>query len=112
MPGFLGGSTRPAGRSALCVYKYLTDPEPCASLAQLPGSRTEANPEQRGVKPMKSLSRNLLMGAILAALPMSGALACTVSQWNGSKTALDADAVNPVGASKAARYSGICSLKS
>lgn len=59
---------------------------------------------------MKSLSRNLLMGAVLVALPMSGALACTVSQWNGAKTAADADAKGP--ADGEARYSGVCALKS
>ncbi|HPF72156.1 MAG: hypothetical protein H7A20_10325 [Rhodanobacteraceae bacterium] len=60
---------------------------------------------------MKSLSRNLLMGAILAALPMSGALACTVSQWTGAKTAVDADAKLPaeVGTYNS-RYSGSCGL--
>ena len=59
---------------------------------------------------MKSLSRNLLMGAILAALPMSGALACTVSQWNGAKTAVDGDTKGP--GDGVSRYSGLCALNS
>ncbi|MEZ5463863.1 MAG: dockerin type I domain-containing protein [Lysobacteraceae bacterium] len=61
---------------------------------------------------MKSLSRNLLMGAVLAALPMSGALACTVTQWNGAKTAVDGDAQGPETAPVGARYSGLCALNS
>ena len=58
---------------------------------------------------MKSLSRNLLVGAMLAALPLSGAMACTVSQWNGAKTSVDADAKSPPAS---ARYSGVCALDS
>jgi hypothetical protein len=56
---------------------------------------------------MKALSRNLLAGALLAALPMGGALACTTGAWNGgatSATAGDPDA-------GIARYSGNCGLE-
>ena len=56
---------------------------------------------------MKALSRNLLAGALLAALPMGGALACTTSAWtNGATTT--AEAGSP--AQGVARYSGECGL--
>ena len=57
---------------------------------------------------MKALSRNLLAGALLAALPMGGALACTTSAWsNGAATT--AVAGNPDAG--VARYSGECGLE-
>ena len=56
---------------------------------------------------MKALSRNLLAGALLAALPMGGALACTTTAWNGG--AVNATAGDPSG--DVARYSGSCGLE-
>lgn len=57
---------------------------------------------------MKALSRNLLAGALLAALPMSGALACTTGAWNGGAIN-GAVAGDPDGG--VARYSGECALE-
>lgn len=58
---------------------------------------------------MKISSRTLLAAALLVALPTSGALACTVANWNGTNTATTADnAGGP--ADGIARYSGVCAL--
>lgn len=56
---------------------------------------------------MKALSRNILAGALLAALPMGGALACTTAAWNGG--ASNATAGEP--GDGIARYSGSCGLE-
>lgn len=57
---------------------------------------------------MKALSRNLLAGALLAALPMGGALACTTTAWNGGAIN-GAIAGDP--SADVARYSGECALQ-
>lgn len=58
---------------------------------------------------MKISSRTLLAAALLVALPTSGALACTVANWNGANTATTAaNAGGP--ADGIARYSGVCAL--
>lgn len=58
---------------------------------------------------MKISSRTLLAAALLVALPTSGALACTVANWNGTNTATTAaNAGGP--ADGIARYSGVCAL--
>src|SRR5690606_29588190 len=56
---------------------------------------------------MKALSRNVLAAALLAALPMGGALACTTAAW--STTVNGATAGDPTAGF--ARYSGSCSLE-
>lgn len=56
---------------------------------------------------MKAMTRNLLAGAVLAVLPISGALACTTAAWNGGATA--ATAGDPT--TGVARYSGECGLE-
>ena len=56
---------------------------------------------------MKALSRNLLAGALLAALPMGGALACTTSAWTNTATTT-AVAGSP---GAVARYAGECGLQ-
>jgi hypothetical protein len=56
---------------------------------------------------MKAMTRNLLAGAVLAVLPMGGALACTTTAWNGGTTA--ATAGDPT--TGVARYSGACALE-
>ncbi|NLB13812.1 MAG: hypothetical protein GX826_07330, partial [Gammaproteobacteria bacterium] len=53
--------------------------------------------------------RTLLAAALLTALPMGSALACTVSAWTGAGTATTAD--NTGGPEDGiARYSGVCGL--
>src|SRR5690606_24109310 len=61
----------------------------------------------RGVNQMKAMTRNLLAGAVLAVLPMGGALACTTTAWNGGATT--ATAGDPT--TGVARYSGECGLE-
>lgn len=56
---------------------------------------------------MKISSRTLLAAALLVALPTSGAMACTITNWNGTGTAA---AANTGGPSAIARYSGVCAL--
>lgn len=56
---------------------------------------------------MKAMTRNLLAGAVLAVLPMGGALACTTTAWNGGATS--ATAGDP--STGVARYSGACGLE-
>jgi len=56
---------------------------------------------------MKALTKSLLAGAVLAALPMASALACTTTAWNGGTTA--AAAGDPT--TGVARYSGACGLE-
>ena len=56
---------------------------------------------------MKAMTRNLLAGAVLAVLPMGGALACTTTAWNGGATT--ATAGDP--STGVARYSGECGLE-
>lgn len=61
---------------------------------------------------MNTLTRNLLFGAVLAALPMGHAVACTTSAWAsttgspvaGDPISGDADGIVP-------RYSGLCALQ-
>ena len=56
---------------------------------------------------MKALTKSLLAGAVLAALPMASALACTTTAWNGGT--VGATAGDPT--TGVARYSGECGLK-
>lgn len=57
------------------------------------------------------LTRKFLAGAIIALLPLSGAMACTVGAWNGANTtATDANSSGPPVAGFA-RYSGLCGLR-
>ncbi|HET6603803.1 MAG TPA: hypothetical protein VFG21_06245 [Xanthomonadaceae bacterium] len=67
---------------------------------------------------MNALTRNLLIGAVLAALPMSHAVACTTGAWastTGSPIADDPDsnaATNgPTDNGAVPRYSGQCGLQ-
>lgn len=53
--------------------------------------------------------RTLLAAALLTALPMGSALACTVSAWTGNGTATTADNTGGPG-DGVARYSGVCGL--
>lgn len=53
--------------------------------------------------------RTLLAAALLTALPMGSALACTVSAWTGAGTATTADNAGGPG-DGIARYSGVCGL--
>lgn len=53
--------------------------------------------------------RTLLAAALLTALPMGSALACTVSAWTGTGTATTADNTGGPG-DGIARYSGACGL--
>lgn len=57
---------------------------------------------------MKISTRTLLAAALLVALPTSGAMACTISNWNGTNTAAAANTGGP--AEGIARYSGVCGL--
>ncbi|MCX7562769.1 dockerin type I domain-containing protein [Xanthomonadaceae bacterium XH05] len=57
---------------------------------------------------MKISPRTLLAAALLTALPMGGALACTISAWNGTGSATSSDAGGPTDGF--ARYSGVCAL--
>lgn len=57
---------------------------------------------------MKKISRSLLAAALMMALPVGGALACTVGNWNGTNTATDAESGGP--ADGVARYQGLCAL--
>lgn len=57
---------------------------------------------------MKISTRTLLAAALLVALPTSGAMACTITNWNGTNTAAAANTGGP--AQSIARYSGICAL--
>ena len=58
---------------------------------------------------MKISSRTILAVALMAALPATSAMACTVSNWNGTNTATTAaNAKGP--ADGVARYSGECAL--
>jgi hypothetical protein len=57
---------------------------------------------------MKISTRTLLAAALLVALPTSGAMACTITNWNGTNTATAANTGGP--AQSIARYSGICAL--
>lgn len=59
---------------------------------------------------MKISSRTLLAAALLVALPTSGAMACTITNWNGgvNNTATAANTGGP--AESIARYSGVCAL--
>lgn len=57
---------------------------------------------------MKISSRTLLAAALLVALPTSGAMACTITNWNGTGTAAAANTGGP--AQSIARYSGVCAL--
>ena len=61
---------------------------------------------------MKISSRTLLAAALLVALPTSGAMACTITNWNGSNTAAAANTGGPTNnpATSIARYSGVCGL--
>lgn len=54
------------------------------------------------------MTSSLLAAALMLALPMGGALACTVGNWNGANTAVDADSGGPD--VNIARYSGVCAL--
>ena len=54
------------------------------------------------------MTSSLLAAALMLALPMGGALACTVGNWNGANTATDADSGGPD--VNIARYSGVCAL--
>ena len=61
---------------------------------------------------MKISSRTLLAAALLTALPMGSALACTIGAWQGTNTATNANAKGPSPGTPAfARYSGACSLE-
>ena len=58
---------------------------------------------------MKISPKTLLAAALLTALPMTSAMACTVSMWSGTGTATTAaNAGGP--AENVARYSGLCAL--
>ena len=57
---------------------------------------------------MKISTRTLLAAALLVALPTSGAMACTITNWNGTNTATAANTGGP--AQSIARYSGVCAL--
>lgn len=57
---------------------------------------------------MKISPRTILAAALLTALPMGSALACTISAWNGTGTAAAANAGGP--GDNIARYSGACGL--
>lgn len=61
---------------------------------------------------MKISTRTLLAAALLVALPTSGAMACTISNWNGTNTAAAANTGGPTNnpATSIARYSGVCGL--
>lgn len=63
--------------------------------------------QPEGVPKMKMTS-SLLAAALMLALPMGGALACTVGNWNGANTATNADTGGPDDG--VARYSGVCAL--
>lgn len=56
---------------------------------------------------MKISSKTLLAAALLAALPMGNALACSIGNWNGAGTAAAGNAGSPP---DIARYSGKCGL--
>lgn len=61
---------------------------------------------------MKISSRTILAAALLTALPMSGALACTITAWDDATA--NALAGNPKGRNSepaVPRYSGTCGLK-
>lgn len=57
---------------------------------------------------MKISPRTLLAAALLTALPMGSALACTISAWTGTPSSPAPTAGGP--ATGVARYSGVCAL--
>lgn len=57
---------------------------------------------------MNKITKSLLATALMAALPLSGAMACTINAWTGNPSATAPDAAGP--AQGVARYSGICAL--
>ena len=58
---------------------------------------------------MKISSRTILAAALLTALPMGSALACTITAWNGTPIG-SPTAGGPGDATPIARYSGVCAL--
>lgn len=65
---------------------------------------------------MKSMTKNLMAAALLMALPVGASFACTTTAWNGNTGAAAGAAAGgvafPTGnASRFARYSGSCALK-
>ena len=57
---------------------------------------------------MNKITKSLLATTLMAALPLSGAMACTIGQWTGDPSATAPTAAGP--AQSVARYSGICAL--
>ncbi len=57
---------------------------------------------------MNKITKSLLATALMAALPLSGAMACTINAWTGNPSATAPDAAGP--AQGVARYSGVCAL--
>jgi hypothetical protein len=57
---------------------------------------------------MNKITKSLLATALMAALPLSGAMACTINAWTGNPSASAPDAAGP--AQGVARYSGVCAL--
>lgn len=58
---------------------------------------------------MKISSRTILAAALLTALPMGSALACTITAWNGTPIG-SPTAGGPTSTPAVARYSGVCAL--
>ena len=58
---------------------------------------------------MKISSRTILAAALLTALPMGSALACTITAWNGTPIG-SPTAGGPASTPAVARYSGVCAL--
>jgi len=59
---------------------------------------------------MNKINKSLMAAMLLAALPLSNALACTIDAWTGSPSATAPTANGPQSAESNARYSGLCAL--
>lgn len=57
---------------------------------------------------MNKITKSLLATALMVALPLTGAMACTITAWNGTPSATAPAAAGP--GAGTARYSGACAL--
>lgn len=100
-----------SGRKVPPARQVLAPHPACVKLASLAGAvlpRSHPNKPKTRVLNMKISTRTLLAAALLVALPTSGAMACTITNWNGTNTAAAANTGGP--AQSIARYSGVCAL--
>ena len=58
---------------------------------------------------MNKITKSLLATTLMAALPLSGAMACTIGAWSGASATAPV-ANSPTGSAVNVRYSGICAL--